>query len=183
AVVDGDVLALGDQELDRIALHAVRIGLGRDLDTALVLVVATEFDAAVHLGDDRAVLGTTGFEQLGHPRQTAGDVAGLGAFGRDAGDDLARLDLVAVGHGQNRADRQQVAGVGTRGQLGVGVAGGDAHGRTQVRTARAGAPVGDDALGDARGLVGLFLDGQAVDQVLEADDAAHLGQDRGGVGV
>jgi hypothetical protein len=101
----------------------------------------------------------------------------------NAGDDLARLDLVAVVHGQNRAHRQQVTGVRARGQLGVGVAVGDAHGRTQVRTAGRGAPVADDALGDARRFVGLFLDGQAFDQVLEADDAADFRQDRGGVGV
>src|SRR5690606_761880 len=63
------------------------------------------------------------------------------------------------------------------------VADGDPHGRTQVRAARAGAPVGDHALGDAGGLVGLFLDRQAFDQVLEADHAGHLGEDRGGVRV
>src|SRR5690606_8840200 len=161
----------------------VGIRLRGDLDAALVLVVATEFDAAVHLGDDRAVLRTTSFEQFGHARQTAGDVAGLGAFGRDTRDDVARLDLVAVGHRQNGADGQQVTRVRTARQLGVAVALGDAHGRTQVRAARAGAPVGDDALGDARGLVRLFLDRQAFDQVLEAHHAAHFREDRGGVGV
>src|SRR5690606_17562800 len=133
AVVDGDVLALGDQELDRFALVAVGIRLRGDLDAALVLVVATEFDATVHLGDDRAVLRTTGFEQFGHARQTAGDVPGLCAFGRDTRDDVARLDLVAVGHRQDGADGQQIARVRTARQLGVAVALGDAHGRTQVR--------------------------------------------------
>ena len=37
-------------------------------------------DPARDLGDDRIVLGLAGFEQLGHPRQTAGDVASLGGF-------------------------------------------------------------------------------------------------------
>ena len=85
------MLALRDQELDRLATI-----LGGDLDPALVLVVSAEFDAAVHLGDDRAVLRTAGFEELGHARQTAGDVPGLSAFGRHTGENLARLDLVTV---------------------------------------------------------------------------------------
>src|SRR5690606_41502578 len=56
-------------------------------------------------------------------------------------------------------------------------------GRTQVRTAGAGAPVGNHALGDARRFVGFFADRQALDQVFEADHAADFRQDRGGVGV
>jgi len=44
--------ALGDQELDRVT----PIFRG-DLDAALVLVVPSELDTAVHLGDDRAILG------------------------------------------------------------------------------------------------------------------------------
>src|SRR5690606_27141242 len=183
-VVDRDVLALGDQELDRFALIAVRVGLRGDLDAALVLVVPAELDPAVHLGDDRAVLRPAGLEQLGHPRQTAGDVAGLGAFGRHPREDLARLDLVAVGHGQNRAHRQQVAGLAAVGEADIGaIRTHHTHGRTQVRAARAGAPVGDDAVGDAGGLVGLLADGQAVHQVFGAHAAGDLGKDRGGVGV
>ena len=130
AVVDGDVLALRDQELDRLA--TVFRG---DLDAALVLVVAAELDPAVHLGDDRAVLRTAGFEQLGHPRQTAGDVAGLGAFRRHPRQHVAGLDLVAVADRQNRADRQQVAGLAAVGHALVGAVVVDhRHGRTQVRT-------------------------------------------------
>src|SRR5690606_7851023 len=120
AVVDGDVLALRDQELDRLSLVAIGVQFRGDLDATLVLVVATELNAAIHFGDDGAVLRTAGFEQFSNARQTAGDVAGLGAFGRNTGDDLARLDLVAVGHGQNGAHGQQVTGVRARGQLGVG---------------------------------------------------------------
>ena len=179
AVVDGDVLALGDQELDRLA--AVLRG---DLDPALVLVVAPELDPAVHLGDDRAVLRPAGLEQLRHPRQTAGDVAGLGAFGRQAGQHVAGLHLVAVADREDGAHRQQVAGLAAVGQALVGAVGVEhRHGRTQVRAARAGAPVDDHAVGDAGGLVGLLADRQPVDQVLEAHLAAHLGDDRGGVGV
>jgi len=51
-------------------------------DAALGLVVLAELHAAFDLGDDRVILRLAGFEQLGHARQTAGDVAGLGAFPR-----------------------------------------------------------------------------------------------------
>ena len=44
-------------------------------------------------------------------------------------------------------------------------------------------PVDDHALGDAGGLVDRFRHGQALDQVLEADAAVDLGEDRTGVGV
>jgi hypothetical protein len=55
--------------------------------------------------------------------------------------------------------------------------------RFQIAAARIGPPVGDDALGDAGRFVGRLLHRQAVDQVLEADDAVDFGQDRPGVGV
>ena len=179
AVVDGDVLALRDQELDRLA--AVFRG---DLDAALVLVVAAELDPAVHLGDDRAVLRTAGFEELGHPRQTAGDVAGLGAFGGHPGQHFARLDFVAVADREDRAHRQQVTGLAAVGQALVGaVVVEHRHGRTQVRALGGGAPVDDHAVGDAGGFVGFLADRHALDQVLEPHLAADFGDDRGGVGV
>ncbi len=55
-----DVLALGDQELDRFGLVAVGVDVRSDLDPALVLVILAEFDATVHFRDDRAVLRTAG---------------------------------------------------------------------------------------------------------------------------
>ena len=83
-----DVLALRDQILDRLHVLVVRL----DRDAALVLVVLAERDGAVDFGDDRRFLRRARFEQFRHPRQTAGDVAGLGAFGRDTRDDVAGLD-------------------------------------------------------------------------------------------
>src|SRR5881409_484132 len=47
-------------------------------------------------------------EQLRDPRQTAGDVLGLGRLARDLGDDIGREDLGAVRHVEVRADRQCV---------------------------------------------------------------------------
>jgi hypothetical protein len=82
---------------------------GNDRDLALGLVVADEFDPARDLGDDRVVLGLARLEQLGHARQTAGDVAGLGGFAAGAGEDVAGLDRLAVLDRERRARRHHVA--------------------------------------------------------------------------
>ena len=71
AVLQVDVLALRDQVLDRL-----RSVVRRQREPALVLVVAPEGDRAGLLGDDRRVLRPPRLEQLRHPRQAAGDVAG-----------------------------------------------------------------------------------------------------------
>ena len=86
AVLQMERLALRDQVLDRLQRRVVRL----DDDAALVLVVAPEADRAVDLGDDGVILRTARLEQLGHPRQTAGDVLGLGAFHRDTREHVAR---------------------------------------------------------------------------------------------
>ena len=50
---------------------------------------------AVDLGDDRRLLRAAGLEQLHHPRQTAGDVLGLGRLGaRDLDQHVAGGDLI-----------------------------------------------------------------------------------------
>ena len=92
---------------------------------ALVLVVAAEFDRAVDLGDDRVVLRTTGLEQFGHTRQTAGDVLGLGAFERDTREHVARRHLLARLDGDDRIDREQVAGFAAAIDLGHRALAGD----------------------------------------------------------
>src|SRR5262249_61413327 len=89
------VLSLRDQVL--LGLLAV---VGRlDDDATLVLVVAPEADGARGFGDDRRLLRPARLEQFRPPRQAAGDVARLGALGRDARDDVARL------HVRSRIDR------------------------------------------------------------------------------
>ena len=100
-----DVLAFRDQVLAGLLVLLVRL----DRDAALVLVVAAEPHRAGDLGDDRGFLRPARLEQLGHPRQTAGDVAGLGALGRDARDDVARLDLGPRVDREDGIDREHVA--------------------------------------------------------------------------
>ncbi len=156
-----------------------------DLDPALVLVVAPELDPAVHFGDDRAILRPTRFEQLRHPRQTAGDVARLGAFGGDTREHVAGLHVIAVADREHGAHRQQVCGRRRRWSASCTCRrpSSTAHGRTQIRTPRGCAPVDDDAVGDAGRFVGFLADATALHQVFEAHLAAHLGDDRGGVRV
>jgi hypothetical protein len=54
------------------------------------------------------VLGTTRLEQFGHPRQTAGDVLGLGTLARDPRHHVAGLDRLAVFDREDRVHRHRV---------------------------------------------------------------------------
>ena len=82
--------------------------LGTIDQALLVLEVASELHRAVDFRDDRVILRTARLEQLRHPRQTAGDVAGLGAVDRDAGDDVAGAD------GRCRARTTMIDSTGSR---------------------------------------------------------------------
>src|SRR5690606_29949758 len=106
--LDADVLALRDH----VFPGAARLRIGRDDDdAALRLVVLAELHAAVDLADDREVLRPAGLEQLRHARQTAGDVAGLRRFARDARDHVAGPDRGAVLDAEDGVDRHEVAGL------------------------------------------------------------------------
>ena len=91
ALLHGKMPALGDQILDRL----LAVIVGHDGDAPLVLVVAAELHRAGDFGDDGVILGTPRLEQLRHPRQTAGDVARLGALHRDTGEHVAGAHLMA----------------------------------------------------------------------------------------
>ena len=82
-------------------------------------------------------------------------------------------------------DREQEAGVAARSTAcrPCPCASWIADRRLEVAAARGRTPVDDLALGDAGRLVGRFLHGDAVDQILERDLALDFGQDRTGVGV
>src|SRR5262249_40808972 len=120
-----------------------------------------------------------------HARQTAGDVARLGAFGRDTRYDVARLHVATRIDRDNGIDRELITSLTAAGELEDLVARLDDDGRTQILLVARGArtPVNDDALGDAGRLVKLFRHGQPVDQILELHIAFDLGQDRPRVGI
>src|SRR5205085_6559733 len=180
AVLQVDVLALRNQVLARL------LGLvhGLDRDAALVLVVAAEADRARDFRDDRRVLWLAGLEQFSHARQTARDVAGLGALGGDTRQDVAGLDLRAGVDRQNAVDRQHVAGIAATCELqDLAVLALDHDGRTQISPAPRGAPVDDDTLGDTGGFVERFRDRLAFDQILEPDRALDFGENGPGIRI
>ena len=107
AFLHRDVLALRDQIFGRLAGLVVLHD-----DAALGLVVLAEFHAAIDFGDDRVILRPAGFEQFGHTRQTAGDVACLAAFARDTRQHVAGRHLRAVLDREDRVRRQEVARIG-----------------------------------------------------------------------
>ena len=113
AVLKVDVLALRDQVL----LRLIALARWLDRDAALVLVVLAEPHRSADLGDDCGFLRLARFEQLRHPRQTAGDVAGLGALRRNTRNNVARLHVAARIDRDDRIDRKLVAGFATASEL------------------------------------------------------------------
>ena len=161
--LDADVLALGNEVLHRLGVPALVVG--HDHDPPLRLVVLTELDPAVDIGDDRVVLRLARLEQLGDPRQAAGDVAGLGRP-RDAGEHGTGLNLLVILDVQDGIDREGVlrlATVGQRDDLAVVVH--QTHPRLQVATARL---LDHDLVGDPRPLVHLLAEGEALHHVGQA---------------
>src|SRR5262249_1315467 len=170
ALADRQVLALRNQILFGLA-H-----VGRDDDFALALRVLAERNHAVDLGNNCMLFRFPSFEQLGDARQTTGDVLGLGGFARDLGDDVARLDGVALGHGDVGADRQVIARLHlrTRDLLGLAVLVLDRDARTRIGVFG----LDDDLARKTGDLVELLGHGHALDDVAELHDTADFGDDR-----
>ena len=158
-----------------------------DDQAALALGLLAEADRARVLGEDRRVLRLAGLEQVRHARQTAGDVAGLRGLLRDARDDVADRHLRAVGQAHERARRaaRSTAGMSVLAK------------QTSLPFALSSLIIGRRSLPPRRAAsdpcttvrdrpvtsstcVG---DGDAVDEVLEADEARHLGDHRVGVRI
>src|SRR3989442_14929199 len=166
ALVDADVLAARDQVLLGLAV----VGANDDLPHALD--EATHFNPAIDLGDDRLLLRLARLEHLGHPRQTAGDVLGLGGLARDLRDDVGREDVGAVGDVEVGAHRERIAVPLRARRL-----------RRVDDDAGLQAAIGvldDDLAREARDLVELLAHGHAFHDVLVVHLARELGED--GVG-
>src|SRR5438034_1476000 len=179
-IVRHNVLVLRDQVL---VGDALRIG---DDQALLALGVLAEGHRSRDLGEQPRILGRARLEELGHARQTAGDVAGLGGLLRNAREHLAHLHLLAVPDRDERADLERDGD----GMVGAGDA--DLLARFVQQfplraqaLARRGAALGidHDERREARHLVDLLGDGDAFLDVLEAHDAAVLGDDRAGMRV
>src|SRR5690606_37215245 len=160
--------------LDRLDAILVRL----DRDAALVLVITPERDRTGNLGDDRGVLRLARLEQFRHARQTTRDVASLGAFRRDTGDDVAGLHHAARIYRNDGIRRQKIAGLTALLQLrDLLLAGHDHYRRLQIRGPGRRAPIQNNALGDAGRLVGRLRDGGAFHEILELDGAVHFRDD------
>src|SRR5215472_11318193 len=180
AFLQVDVLAFGNEIFPGLLILVGRF----DADATFVFVVAAEAHGAGDFRNHRGFLRPARFEQLRHPRQTAGDVARLGAFGRNTRQDVARPDLGADVHRQDCIDRQHVARITTARQLqDLAVLALDDDRRPQIRPAPRRAPIDDDALGDTGGFVERLRNRLPVDQILEADGAFGLRQHRAGIGI
>src|SRR6266581_696319 len=167
ALEDNDVLANGNE-----VFFLQRGLLVLDDNAAFAAHARSEINDAVDLGYFRSVFGPARLEQFGHAREAAGDVFGLGGFARGFGHERSGDDFVAFG--------DHDVGAGGDGIIGD----------------RLALVVGDDDLGvqillvfdDDHGLLGggfidFLLHGHPFDDVVEADFAGLLGEDRHVVGV
>ena len=176
AFVHQDVLFLRDQLFVDLAF---RVG---DLQAHLALGLLAERHRAGHLGQHALVLRRTRFEQLGHARQTAGDVARLLAFDRDARQHFAGAHVLAVAHLDQRADREadrhRVVGAGDLHFVAGRVEQLDL--RTHDLGRAAALRVDHHQRRQAGDLVDLLGDRHAFFDVLELRRAGELGDDRAG---
>src|SRR5690606_11446073 len=154
---------------DRDLVDPLRPLRRNDDDLALAALDLTEPDRPVDLRDDGRILGPPGFEELGHPRETAGDVPGLVDLAGDLGQRRAGLHDVAISHRVLRAVRDDELPepllAGRRPDL-------DHRVELLVPILR------DDELAPARGLVERLADGLVLDDVDELDLARVVRHDR-----
>src|SRR6185312_5236376 len=180
ALEHDDLTPLRNQLLVFVAVDVL------DDQALLALGILAEADDAGALGQDRRLLRLACLEQIGHARQTAGDVAGLRRLLRDTGNHVAHAHFGAVLDRHDRAGRQEVlrSDVGTR-QLQLAALGiFQTHDRTQVLRLRAATlRIGDHRRLQAGQFVGLALHGNAVEEVDEANHAGHFGDDRMGMRI
>ena len=161
AAVHAEILAVRHQVL---ALDAALVA--NDDGSLAAAFFVEQLDAAVDLGDDRRLLGPAGFEELGDPRQAAGDVLGSAHLSRGLGQQRSGRDHLIVGD----LDARPLGDVLVVERLAFGVDDDDL--RVQV------ALVLDDRAALVAGRVGLDLHRLTLDDVVEPDLAADLGQDR-----
>src|SRR5690606_25012824 len=176
AVVDQHLLFLGNQEL---VADAFQVG---DDQTLLALGVLAEGNRTRDFSQHAGILGRTGFEQLGHTRQTPGNVAGLLRLLRNTRQNLTHLHVLTVTHRDQRAHREgNVHGVIGTGDLHFFASFVDEldlrahHGLAATRLGR-----DDDQRRQTRDFVHLAGHGHALFDVLEADTALVFGHDRAG---
>ena len=164
-----DVHAARQRVLARLGARLVR----HDDDLPLTLDDAAVLDDAVDFRDDRRLARLARLEQLDHARQTARDVLGLGRLARNLREHVARRHHLAVLHHQVRVRRHVVLAVD------LAVLALDLDRRLLLLVRR----VDDDEARQAGDLVDFLVHRDAFEDVLEADLARLLGEDREGVRI
>src|SRR6478609_4760135 len=168
ALVD-DVAGLHDDVLavrDQVFLFGAGLFLADD-ELALAADGTFERNDTLDAGHLGGFLRAAGFEQLGHARETTGDVLGHGRLARRLGEQGTRLDDVTLGDRDLRARRDGVSGD----RLAVIVANFDL--RIEVFLV-----LDDHGRDAAGGFVEFALHGHTRDHVLEVERAGLLGENR-----
>ena len=115
ALEHADVAPLRDQLL--VPSHRPSVVITSRCLPLVSLPKLTVPDASARM---RRLLGLARLEQVGNPRQTAGDVAGLGRLLRNTRDDVADVHLSAIRQVDDGAGRQEVvAGISVPGSVSV----------------------------------------------------------------
>src|SRR6266581_231138 len=144
--------------------------IGDDVDLSLSLADLAKFHGAINLADDRRLPRLAGLKQFDHARQAAGDVFGFGSFARNLGQDVARINRIAILHHQVGARRHEI----TLAALAL-----DHDCRLPLLVGR----LGDYQARETGDLVYLLVQGHSLLQVFEAGGAADFGYDGESVGV
>src|SRR5690554_118531 len=176
AVVHQHLFFLGNQEL---VADAFQVGNDQAL---LALGVLAERNRTRDIGKHAGVFRGTGFEQLGHARQTTGNVARLLRFLRNTRQNFTDRYLLAIAHRDQRTDRERdidhVVGAGDTDLFTALADQFDLRTHHDLAATRLGRD--DDQGGQAGYFVQLPGHRYALFDVLETDDTGVLGHDRTG---
>ena len=181
AVVHQNLFLFGNQGF---VSHAVQIG---DDQALFAFGFFTEGNGTGYFGQHTGIFRYARFKQLGHTRQTTGNIAGFRRGLRDTRQYITLADFLIFTHGNHRAHREshRYGGIGTRNLHFQAVFIQQFHGRTQqFRSAgRTAFAVNHYQGGQTGNVVGLLGYGYTVFDVFEFHATSMLGNHRTGMRI
>src|SRR5713226_569667 len=154
--------------------------LGCNHHFSLPFGILTEGGHSVDFADDSKFLRFARFEKFGYPRESAGDVLGLGGFPRDLGQRVTRRNGLIFLNVDMGTDRQEVARFGgRRNATGLSARILDRDPRSFVQVFG----VNDDFGGEAGALVHLLFHSDPFDNITIFYGPTELGKDGNRIGV
>ena len=178
-LVDQNVFLFGHQFFPHSAFWV------RDLHAHLAFGLFTKGDGAGHLGQNTLVFWTAGFKELGHTGQTTGDVTRFLTFNRNTCKHFAWAHILTIAHLNQGADLEtnghRVIGTRNLHLFAQGINQFDLGTHDLDRAAALG--IDHHQGGQARHLVELLGNGQALFHILKTNLSRKLGDDRTGQGV